>query len=118
MKHYVDALLALIETARREPQTQWPVLAKYQALTAPQEILFDVLLAIIRLRASQYGLDPAHISGRKDLEKLVQNKSADVALLHGWRAAVAGREIAAFLSGHSRLEVQDQQLELRVREIN
>lgn len=109
-KTSAETLISLIDTARQEPPEQWPTIKQYQPLTAQQEILMEALTLIIHLRATQANLNPEGLIGRKDLEKLVQSDATDALPLHGWRAALIGHDLKAFLNGSRRISVRDGEL--------
>jgi len=80
-------------------------------LSQSQDALIDSLMSVMRLRASEEKISPAMIANRKDLEKLLldQNNS-DLAITQGWRKAVAGDSILAFLKGELKLTAIDGKL--------
>jgi len=101
--------LALIEEGRQMPRELWPREHIPPKLSPQQEALTDVLSAALRLIASERKLTPAAIAGRKEIERLVAGDSKSE-LLHGWRAAVAGRQLQALLNGQARLELTGGEL--------
>lgn len=111
VRRHSQAVVELIARARDEPPESWPRLPARQPLTAAQEALVDVMMAVVRLRGAQKGVSPQALASRKDLERLLGD-DPDVPLLHGWRAALAGREVQALLRGEVRLEVRDGELGL------
>ncbi len=99
-----EKLLELITAARNEIPATRPDAPQYTPLTPEQEALVDAMMAVVRMRAAALALNPQTLVSRKDLESLV-GTGADIRLLHGWRAVVAGHEVAALLQGRSRLEL-------------
>lgn len=110
INRYGGTLLATIAAARAMPRKNWPQLPD-QVVTKPeQEPLLDALQAIIRLVAMRHEISPANLAGRRELEKLLSG--SDIALMHGWRAAIAGNEVKAFLAGQTQLAMQKGMLQL------
>lgn len=110
IRRYGETLLELIAAVRIEPPEQWPAPPQPRLQLSPeQDALVDAMLAVVRLRGSQKAVSPQTLASRKDLERLVAGDT-DVPLLHGWRAALAGREVQALLQGRLRLEVHDGEL--------
>jgi ribonuclease D len=109
LRRYGQTLLALIATARDEPREQWPKLPPRLQLSPVQEALVDAMMAVVRLRGAQKAINPQMLASRKDLERLL-SADQDVPLLHGWRAALAGRAVQALLHGKLHLEVRNGEL--------
>jgi len=115
LRRHGQTLLELITRTLTEPAERWPHLPASRRLSQAQESLVDAMLAVVRLRGAQQGVSPQTLANRQDLERLLGG-AEDVPLLHGWRAAVAGREVAALLRGERRLEVRAG--ELRIVEVD
>ncbi len=109
LRRHGQTLLNLIARTLNEPAELWPRLPASRRLSQTQEALVDAMLAVVRLRGAQQGVSPQTLAGRQELERLLGGEE-DVPLLHGWRAAVAGREVAALLRGERRLEVRAGEL--------
>lgn len=99
-------LMAAVQTAQEIPPGQWPQLEQAPRLSPEQEALADTMMALVRLRAAEHELSPAMLATRKSLERLAAGEN-DVAVLHGWRAAVAGDALRALLAGTLSLRVVD-----------
>lgn len=104
--------LTLIEAGRNLPREQWPREHIPPKLSARQEALVDALSAALRLIANDHQLTPAALASRKEIEHLVAGDGKSP-LLHGWRAAVAGRMLQALLVGAARLELSGGELRFR-----
>lgn len=109
LKRHGPALLELIAQGRAEPPEHWPQPVPRLKLDAEQEALLDAMMALVRLRGVQHAVSPQTLAGRRDLERLLAG-DPDASLLHGWRARLAGREVAALLRGELRLEVHEGRL--------
>jgi ribonuclease D len=105
VKRHGETLLALIRQARGEPRDAWPTLPVQGRISAEQEALLDALMAVVRLRGAQQGVSPQALASRKDLEQWLTSDQ-DIPLLHGWRAALAGRQVQALRRGEVSLAVQ------------
>ncbi|HXH04713.1 MAG TPA: ribonuclease D [Candidatus Competibacteraceae bacterium] len=111
LRRHGDALLALIQAARQAPESSWPRLPARQHLSSAQEALVDVLQALLRLRGAEHGVSPQLLAGRKELESLVLG-DAEVPLLQGWRARLAGQEVQALLRGERCLRIENGALRI------
>jgi ribonuclease D len=110
-RRYAEEWFALIGSAKQLPREQWPVLKEGNRLPQEQEPLIDALMAVLRARCESAQITPSAVASRRDLERLVMGDS-EVALLHGWRAAIAGEQLAAFLRGELTVTVADGRLSL------
>ncbi len=63
------------------------------------------------MAAARHEVSPGNLAGRKELEKLLSGNS-DIPLMHGWRAALAGNEIKAYLAGQTQLAVRNGMLQM------
>ncbi len=109
LKRHGVTLLELIAQGRAAPPEQWPRQTPRLKLDAQQDALMDAMMALVRLRGAHHGVSPQTLAGRRDLERLLAD-DPDTALLHGWRARLAGREVMALLRGELRLEVHGGRL--------
>ncbi|KAF0191513.1 MAG: ribonuclease D [Gammaproteobacteria bacterium] len=107
-----NTLLDLIRSAKSRAAPATPVAAAAR-LTADQQALADVLMAVVRLRGARESLSPATLASRKDIEQLLLD-SGESRVLQGWRKSVVGNELLAFLHGERRLRFADGALQLDV----
>lgn len=70
--------------------------------TPEQEVILDMLAAIVRLRAEQNRLNPSILASRDDLEALLLEPPTG-ALLQGWRRTMVGNELLSLLDGQIAL---------------
>lgn len=111
IKRHGKDLLALIDAARRKPEAQWPTLAHPHRPEPGQEALVDALMAILRQRGWEQEVSPSLIASRHDLERLVTGDDTG-ALMRGWRAAMVGNDLTAFLAGRLTLRHENGHLQL------
>jgi ribonuclease D len=97
-RRHGEEWFSLISAARQLPREQWPVLKEGPRLPLSQEPLVDALMALLRSQCETAQVTPSAVASRRELERLVMGDN-DVTLLHGWRAAIAGAQLAAFLRG-------------------
>jgi ribonuclease D len=117
LRHHGAKLVEIAALGRTRPKNQWPSLPQRQRLTAEQEALTDVLMAIVRLRGLDNDVNPGILANRRDIERLLTGER-DLPLLQGWRARVAGRAVLNYLDGSVCLALRDGKLQsLPAREI-
>ena len=112
VQRHGEKLLKLIAAAKQLPKEHWPTLEEGQRLLPEQEPLVDMLMALLRERCQQQRISPSAVAGRRELERLVLGET-DIALLHGWRAAIAGQALQAMLRGELALRVEDGRLSVQ-----
>lgn len=111
MKKYANEILQQIERAKQTDESQWPVEDDTIILTTEQEALVDFLMGIVRLSAVANDVAPTVLATRKDLDRLVQNKT-DVAVLKGWRNELVGGALVKFLNGEKTIRIHRDGFEL------
>jgi ribonuclease D len=110
-KRYTDALLQCIKRAKALPQEQWPKQPDFKKLSTGQEALVDILMAIVKTRASQNDISANSLASRKELTALVLGKQ-DCTISTGWRYELAGKDVQDFIDGHSRIQTVNGELEI------
>ncbi len=104
-KRHGATICRLIQEAAARPPQPIDLKGRPARKSAEQEALLDLLMAVVRLRAAQNTLHPNVLATRKDLEQLLDGDPG-ARLLHGWRKAMAGDELAAVLRGELTLKVE------------
>jgi len=90
-------------------RTPPPVSTSPDRLTTSQDAQVDALMALLRARCAEHEMSPAQVATRKHLEALVRGET-DLALLKGWRGAMAGRDLQALLEGRLQLRLEGKEL--------
>jgi len=91
------------------PMEQWPEVSTGRTLTARQEAVADILMALLKQQARSFDLSPGLLASRKEIERLACGKR-DIPLMHGWRYEHGGAALAAFLDGEKTLQYRDNEL--------
>lgn len=111
MKKYADDIVEQIRQAKQLDESRWPVEEDTIVLSTEQEALVDFLMGIVRLSAVANDVAPTVLATRKDLDRLVQNKT-DVAVLKGWRYELVGGSLLSFLNGEKTIRIHRDKFEL------
>jgi ribonuclease D len=111
LQRYSEAILSIIEEAKRKPAEDWPKISRANRLTQEQESLVDAMMAVVRLRASQNNIAASVLTGRKELERLVLGEK-DCSVNFGWRFAMIGNDLADLMSGDIKLRFKDKVLQI------
>jgi len=104
-----DGLLGIVRQAAARKPVPFADTGIHAKLSAAQEALVDVMVAVVRITADENRLNPTVLAGRRDLEALLLNDPAS-AVLHGWRRKLVGTRLQHLLSGEQSLTVQDGRL--------
>jgi len=108
-RRYAEEWFKVISEANQMPRERWPVVQEGPRLESSQEPIVDALMALLREYCDEAQVTPAAVASRRDLERLVLGDS-EIPLLHGWRAAIAGEKLNAFLRGETAIAVNQGRL--------
>jgi ribonuclease D len=109
-KHGEALLQVIVESKDREPA---PLPAEH-ALVRPsteQGDIVELLLTTARVLGEQHAINPALITSRKELERMIQG-DLTVNVLRGWRRKLAGETLLAVQRGELSLRVVDNKVSL------
>ena len=112
VQRYGKELCQLISAAKNRPPIPLTLKDRPAKKTQQQEAVLDILTALVRIRAEENALNPTILATRKDLETLLFNGDEECPLLHGWRFAMAGRELVGLLKGDLLLGVESERLSI------
>ncbi|GAB6139327.1 ribonuclease D [Methylosoma difficile] len=110
---YGKELCQLITDAKNRPPIPLNEKGRPAKKSQQQEAILDILTAWVRVRAEENLLNPSILASRKDLEALLFNDSDDeeeCPLMHGWRYAMAGKELVGLLNGELCLAIAGDKL--------
>ena len=107
-------LLAIVADAAKVDTTDYPRHEKVDTLDTQQQALGDCLMALCRVIADENDVALATLALRKDIDKLIQNPKSS-RLAQGWRFAMAGEQLLAFIHGQSSIRVDKDRLKLEPR---
>ncbi len=111
LRKYRDTLLEIIKHAMTQTAEKVHQPPRPTPLTTDQESLVDILMAVVRQRASEQSISPSVLASRKDLENLVRGEGQP-SITQGWKAAMVGNELKQMLDGKTILRVQNGKLEI------
>ena len=112
VQRYGKELCQLITDAKNRPPIPLTLKDRPAKKTQQQEAILDILTALVRIRAEENELNPTILASRKDLEALLFNGDDECPLLHGWRYAMAGRELVGLLKGELLLGIEADHLSI------
>lgn len=113
-RRYAEEWFKVIAAAKQLPREAWPVMKEGPRLASSQEPVVDALMALLREYCDMAQVTPAAVASRRDLERLVLG-DREVPLLHGWRYAIAGEQLSAFLRGETAIAVTQGRLVMTAR---
>ncbi len=92
------SLLAAISEATNAPAPEL-LPAPLKPRREPSPAALDLLKTLLRLRSAEYRVAPRLVADLAELERLACGESEGLAVLHGWRADVFGRDAVALCEG-------------------
>lgn len=98
-----DALLALVAGAERQVPADAPREPPPRRLEPREEVLLDLLVALVRTRAATADLHPSVVASRGDIEALILDPVGEHALREGWRRGLVGADMEALIAGRATL---------------
>ncbi len=104
IRRHGEQIVQLVGEALDEKTQHWPGATKTTPLSPIQEVQADIMMALIKYRAQQHGLNSAAIGTRKDVEAMLRGEPGGN-LVQGWRRRLAGEELEDFLAG--RLQIRN-----------
>jgi len=108
-----NKIIELVKDASGKTPIPYPdSIDKRTKLTPDQNVLVDVMMALVRQSGEQNSLNPAVLASRKQLEKLLLGDQ-DAELVQGWRKRLVGEQLLEFLNGELRLSVDDGRLAIK-----
>ena len=110
-RRHGDELLRIVRAAARVDPRDYPRHDKALRLSESELALGDCLMGLCRAIAADNGVALATLATRKDIDKLLANRRSS-RLLQGWRYAMAGEKLLAFMHGQARIGVADGAIEL------
>ena len=110
-RRHGDELLQIVRAAARVDPQDYPRHDRTLRLDDAELALGDCLMGLCRAIAADNGVALATLATRKDVDKLVANRRSS-RLLQGWRFAMAGEKLLAFMHGQARIGVADGAIEL------
>ncbi len=113
VKRYGDELLRIVRSAARIDPQDYPRHDKTLRLSDAELALGDCLMGLCRAIAADNGVALATLATRKDIDKLLAGRRSS-RLLQGWRYAMAGEKLLAFIHGQAKIGVDDDAIELIV----
>lgn len=114
IKRHGKALLECVEKGLSLPKDEWPDIGKGKPLTDNQEVIADVLMALLKFQSKKNRVSVNSLASKKEIDRLARGKR-DLPLLSGWRYELGGKALVDFLDGQVVLSVNEMQFELKRR---
>jgi ribonuclease D len=109
LKRSGNELLEIIGKAVGEPPAPFPDSGTRNRLSAEQDALVDVMMAVVRISAVENSLNPTVLASRKQLEALLLGDT-ETGVMQGWRRKLVGERLQQLLNGELKLAVKDGRL--------
>ncbi len=104
-----ENLIDLVRDAAGTRPQPLPDQVSRKPLSAAQDAMVDMLMAVVRISAAENDLNPAVLASRKQLEQLVVG-SPDSNIMQGWRKPLVGDRLTSLLDGKLTLGIHNGQV--------
>ncbi len=104
-----QTVIDIINEAIEQKPTPQDKLKKTKKASEQQEAIADLLMAQVRLKAADAGVNPSSVTTRKELLQLIQGER-DIELLSDWRHEMVGKDLIATLEGKAHFNVSSGEL--------
>ncbi len=104
-----ENLIDLVRDAAGSRPQPLPDQVSRKPLSAAQDAMVDMLMAVVRISAAENDLNPAVLASRKQLEQLVVG-SPDSNIMQGWRKPLVGDRLTSLLDGKLTLGIHNGQV--------
>lgn len=108
----LNELNAVCKSAHEEPAESWPRLDVVRHhLNAKQDLLFDFLKLIVKVRAQELGVLSRLLITTSELESIVLHANLDqTSVKEGWKYEVLGSYLEKAIKNHTTLHLENQQV--------
>ena len=104
--NYGDIVVTIVKESREQAPIPKPPDIVVTRPSAGQEAVIDLLLTATRVLGDQHTINPAVITNRKELERMI-NGDLTVNVLSGWRRKLAGEYLLAVMQGEFCLRIEN-----------
>jgi ribonuclease D len=105
-KRSAGAIIEAVRAGLAMPESELPVLERRPRVRMDVDAVTDLMSAVVRTRAREYGIAVPVLASRKEMESLARGDREDSALLKGWRRSHVGEELLELLDGELRLGLE------------
>ncbi len=107
-----QALLAIIASARAQPEDTLPLPPAARAPPKPSAALVSLLKVLLAAKCELHHVAPKLVANSDDIDRLAAEDSPNIPVLHGWRLDVFGNDAQALKRGEIALGVDGRRVKL------
>jgi ribonuclease D len=96
-KRSAGKIVEAVRAGLAMPESELPRVTRRPRTRLDVDATTDLMSAIVRTRAREYGIAVPVLASRKEMEMLARGEREDSALLRGWRRSHIGEELLALL---------------------
>ena len=104
-KKYHDLWLKLINKGKNLPESEWPEQPRSKKPTSQQNLVIDLLMLVVQIKARENKISPAAIATRKSIAKMVQSGNSH--LSDDWRDVLVHQSFTDVLSGKKTIGIEN-----------
>ena len=106
-ERWAHDLIAALKKTQEVPEELWPRHDRGPTNGAGHTMSLELMVALVRLRASEHRVASSMLATRDDLARLIEGQRKDLPILTGWRRDIVGLELLDLLSGRLALHLED-----------
>jgi ribonuclease D len=112
-KRDAEGIFKAIRTGLSIPESELPPVTRRRGPRADTDAMTDLMSALVRTRASEYGIAVPVLASRKEMAALALGEREDSPLLAGWRRSHIGEELVDLLEGRLTLALDEDVVRVR-----
>lgn len=103
-KHH-DLWIKLINKGKNLPESEWPEQPRSKKPTSQQNLVIDLLMLVVQIKARENNISPAAIATRKSIAKMIQSGNSH--LSDDWRDVLVHQSFTDVLSGKKTVGIEN-----------
>lgn len=109
VKRDARGIFAAIEAGLAMSEEDLPQIPRRPGRRADVDAVTDLMSAIVRTRAREFGIAVPVLASRKEMEALARGEREDSPLLSGWRRSHIGLELVDLLDGRLSVSLDEEE---------
>ncbi len=106
-KRSAGKIVEAVRAGLAMPESELPRVVRRPRVRMDVDSITDLMSAIVRTRAREYGIAVPVLASRKEMEALARGERDESVLLRGWRRSHIGEELLELLDGGISLSLDD-----------
>jgi ribonuclease D len=110
VKRDAKGIFAAVRAGLDMPESDLPTVRRRSGRRADVDAMTDLMSALVRTRAAEYGIAVPVLASRKQMVELARGERDESPLLEGWRRSHIGEELVDLMEGRISLSLDDERV--------